>query len=115
MSFNEDAVVRRLSTLTDSGESVQTIALWLTTQSKQSRRTVEVWRDEIRKGKAARENGSKGEEFEGHGIERGPARRKAAAQQNEERERKKGQDRPQSPSQRRSARVSWSGAAAESA
>jgi hypothetical protein len=46
----DDAVARRLATLTDSVESVQTMALWLTTQSRQARRTAEVWRDEMRRG-----------------------------------------------------------------
>ena len=50
MAGVEESVARRLASVQDSEESVQTIALWLTTQHRLSARVVDVWRDELRKG-----------------------------------------------------------------
>jgi len=49
-AVTDEAVTRRLASLADNIESIQTIALWLSIQFKQTSRVIDVWQEELRKG-----------------------------------------------------------------
>jgi len=49
-AVTDEAVTRRLASLADNIESIQTIALWLSIQFKQTTRVIDVWQEELRKG-----------------------------------------------------------------
>jgi len=49
-AVTDEAVARRLASLADNMESIQTIALWLAIQFKQTTRVIDVWQEELRKG-----------------------------------------------------------------
>lgn len=52
-AFSEAALEKKLSELSNSQQSVQTLSLWLIHHRKHSRPIVTVWERELRKGKTA--------------------------------------------------------------
>lgn len=57
-AFSEAALEKKLSELSNSQQSVQTLSLWLIHHRKHSRIIVSVWDRELRKGKAGRSCGT---------------------------------------------------------
>lgn len=57
-AFSEAALEKKLSELSNSQQSVQTLSLWLIHHRKHSRVIVAVWDNELRKGKAELRLGS---------------------------------------------------------
>ena len=52
-AFSEAALEKKLSELSNSQQSVQTLSLWLIHHRKHSRPIVTVWERELRKGESA--------------------------------------------------------------
>lgn len=52
-SFSESALEKKLSELSNSQQSVQTLSLWLIHHRKHSRPIVTVWERELRKGESS--------------------------------------------------------------
>ena len=52
--FSEVALEKKLSELSNSQQSVQTLSLWLIHHRKHSKAIVTVWFNELKKGKLAR-------------------------------------------------------------
>lgn len=50
-AFSEAALEKKLSELSNSQQSVQTLSLWLIHHRKHSRTIVNVWSNELKKGK----------------------------------------------------------------
>lgn len=53
-AFSEAALEKKLSELSNSQQSVQTLSLWLIHHRKHSRPIVTVWERELRKGESVR-------------------------------------------------------------
>lgn len=52
--FSEAALEKKLSELSNSQQSVQTLSLWLIHHRKHSKAIVSVWYNELKKGKSAK-------------------------------------------------------------